>query len=77
MAEFGENGVEHDTAERIVLDAQHPQRRPAQKPRLIALDMMAIGPLVLSRPTVSVNTVAAAAALRDGDVAAHGARQVA
>jgi hypothetical protein len=27
MTEFGENSIEHDAAERIVLDAQHAQRR--------------------------------------------------
>ena len=58
MAEFGQDGVEHDAAERIVLDAEHPQRLRRRRERIgIAACTTAFAGLARASITVSVKVV--------------------
>ena len=77
MAEFGQDGVEHDAAERIVLDAEQMQR-PRRARRQVAVGSRHDGHRTLGRRhhDAERKNGAAAAPLRHDDVAAHGAREL-
>ncbi len=77
VTEFGQDRVEHDAAERIVLDAEQAQR-PRRSDRCLAIGAGRRRHRVLCRRHHDIEGKggAAATALRHGDVAAHGARQL-
>ena len=77
MAEFGQDRVEHDAAERIVLDAEQAQR-PRRIRRRVAIGAGRAPSRVLGRRQhdVSVKVVPPPRRCVDDDVAAHGARQL-
>jgi len=76
MAKLSQDGVEHDAAERIVLDAEQAQRpRRAERHRTVGTGIRCRA-LRRRHQDIEGESGAAAAPLRRSDIAAHGAGQL-